>query len=102
MLIGVNSEDIRLCSQLAVMCNENNFKIVFIDENDDLIDNINYAVIDLDFNIEMAMDKCKKYNEVNCMVFGVLTTPTKSIILKAKKAGCVIVLTRPNFSANLF
>ena len=101
MRIGVRSEDVRLCNQLAVMCNENNFKIIFINEDDDVINDIDYVVIDIDTDIDSAVEKCSEYDKIKSMVFGVITTPTKSIILRAKDAGCLIVLTRSNFSANL-
>ena len=35
------------------------------------------------------------------MIFGVMSMPNKSNILEAKNAGCLIVLTKSNFSANL-
>ena len=101
MKIGIISEDIRLCHQLALMCNENDIEIIFISQSDDLIDNLNYVVIDIDIGEEESIKKCSEYNNINCTVFGVTEFPKKSIILNAKKAGCLIVLTKSNFSDNL-
>ena len=101
MKIGIISEDIRLCHQLALMCYENDLEIIFISQLDDLMDNLDYVVIDIDMGAEESIKKCRKYSNINCTVFGVTSYPKKSTILNAKKSGCLIVLTKSNFSDNL-
>ena len=100
LTVGVYSEDVQLCNQLAVMCHENNFKIIFINEEEESSD-FDYAALDIDLNMALAIDMCKKYSKNNCRVFGVTSIPKKSTILEAKEAGCLMVLTKSNFAANL-
>ena len=99
--IGVNSEDMQLCNQLAVMCHENNFKIIFISQEEQAPSDLDYMVLDIDLNMNLAMDMCKQYSQNNCRVFGVTVMPKKTTILEAKEAGCLMVLTKSNFAANL-
>ena len=100
MLILVESEDVKLCTSLAVMCKENNFDIVFKESDIEKSANFDCIVLDLDYNYDKVLDECEKYKRDNDLIFGVISVPTKSAILKAKEAGCLIVLTKPNFSAN--
>ena len=101
LIIGVNSEDVQLCNQLAVMCHENNFKIIFLNQEEELVSNLDYVVVDIDLNMSLAIDMCKQYSEIDCKIFAVTAMPTKSTILEAKEAGCLMVLTKSNFAANL-
>ena len=101
LVVGVCSEDVQLCNQLAVMCHENNFKIIFISQGEEPSDNFDYAVLDIDLNMNLAMDMCRKYSQNNCRVFGVTVMPKKTTILEAKEAGCLMVLTKSNFASNL-
>ena len=101
MLIVVSSNDMTLCSELAVMCSNNSFNILFINKYDDLKDIPDCIVLDLDNNIDSTLNECRDYYKNHHMIFGVMSMPTKSNILKAKKAGCLMVLTRLNFSANI-
>ena len=99
--IAVQSNDIRLCNQLAVMCSENNFEIMFVNEDYQFSDNPDCIIIDFDDNLEKSLEECKKYFKNHKIILGALSVPTQSAILKAKKAGCLMVLTKSNFSANL-
>ena len=101
LVVGVCSEDMQLCNQLAVMCHENNFKIIFINQGEKLSSDFDYVVLDIDLNMNLAMDMCREYIENDCNVFGVTAMPKKSTILEAKEAGCLMVLTKSNFAANL-
>ena len=101
MQVGVVSEDIHLCNQLAVMCDENNFKVVFIGQNDELIKNLDCIIIDMDLDVDLAVNRCKEYSKMNLMIFGVTSITTKSIFLKGKEAGCLMVLSKSNFATNL-
>jgi len=101
MQIGVLSEDARLCNELAVMCSKNNFAIVFINQDNELINTLDYIVIDIDLNTDLAINICEEYSRLNLKIFGATSTPTKLNILNAKKAGCLMVLTKSNFAANL-
>ena len=83
MKIGANSEDIQLCNQLAVMCHENNFKIIFINYDEELIADFDYVVVDIDLNMNLAIEMCKKYSKIDCKIFAVTVMPTKSTILEA-------------------
>ena len=58
-------------------------------------------IIDLDFNLEEVLDRCKKYTNNYNMILGISTKPTRSIILKAKKDGCFMVTLKSSFSTNL-
>ena len=101
MLLAVNSNDARPYSQLAVMCSENNFDIIFIDKDNDLTGNPpDYIIIDFDYDIDDRIAKCRRYRKNHDMIFGVVSISTESIIINAKNAGCLITLTRANFSAN--
>ena len=101
LAVGVWSEDIQLCNQLAVMCHENSLKIIFINQGKELSDNFDYMVLDIDLNMNLAMDMCREYSKNDCKIFGVTAIPKKSTILEAKEAGCLMVLTKSNFAANL-
>ena len=98
MKLGIISEDVRLCHQLAIMSYDNDYKIHFIDQFDDASKGLDCVVVDIDE--DHAIQKCKDYSP-KCMVIGAVAEPRKSIILNAKKAGCLIVLTKVNFSSNL-
>ena len=99
--VGAWSEDIQLSNQLAVMCFENNFKITFIDQIEQGPGDFDYVVLDIDLDMNLAMGICEKYSKSNCKIFAVTAMPKKSIILEAKKMGCLMVLTKSNFAANL-
>ena len=99
--IAVKSNDIMLCNQLAIMCNENNFEITFSNEDCDFPIKPDCIIIDLDSNLDDSLRICKQYFKNHKIILGALSVPTKSTILKAKKAGCLMVLTKSNFSANL-
>ena len=58
MLIAVSSDDIQLCNQLAVMCNDNGFNILFINDNYEFKDKPDCIVLDLDNNVKKMLDKC--------------------------------------------
>ena len=99
--IAVQSNDIRLCNQIAVMCSENNFEIVFINEDYQFPDKPDYIIVDLDDNLEKSLVECKKYFKNHKIILVALSVPIQSTILKAKKAGCLMVLIKSNFSANV-
>ena len=62
---------------------------------------IDCIVLDLDNNLKESLNKCIKHYKNYNLVLGAISMPTKSSILKAKDAGCLMVLTKSNFSANL-
>ena len=101
LVVGVCSEDVQLCNQIAVMCHENSFKIIFIYQGEELSNDFDYIVLDIDLNMNLAMDMCRKYSKNDCKIFGVTAMPKKSTILESKEAGCLMVLTKSNFAANL-
>tara|TARA_B100001250_G_C19703756_1_gene745989 strand:- start:308 stop:637 length:330 start_codon:yes stop_codon:yes gene_type:complete len=101
MNLGIFSEDIMFCSSLASMCLDNNLSIKFMDFSSNLDFSLNYVIVDLDFSIHLALLKCKEYSDGDYFIFGAISNPTKANILKAKKAGCLMVLTKSNFAANL-
>ena len=45
LVVGVWSEDMQLCNQLAVMCHENNFKIIFISQGEEVSNDFDYIVL---------------------------------------------------------
>ena len=84
-------------------CNEStNFKIIFISQGEEVSNDFDYIVLDIDLNMNLAMDMSRKYSQNNCKVFGVMGMPKKSTILEAKEAGYLMVLTKSNFAANLY
>ena len=83
----------------TIYCND--FKIIFIDRNSKLNTNIDCIVLDLDESMNIVIEKCKEYKKNNHLILGAMSMPTKSDILRAKEAGCLMVLTKSNFSANL-
>ena len=101
MNIGILSDDVMFCSSLASTCLDNNFSIKFMDLSSSLDSHLDYVVVDLDYSVDSALLKCKEYSDGDCLVFGAISQPTKSNILKAKRVGCLMVLTKSNFSANL-
>lgn len=101
MKVGVISEDVRLCNQLAILCHDNNLKIEFIRHEDKVFKELDYVVIDIDLDQSLFIQKCKDYSKINIKVLGAISIPIQSIILESKKAGCLIVLTKNNFASNL-
>ena len=101
MIIAVLSEDVKFCNDLAIMCSDNEFQIKFIEDNHDIDSDINCIVLDLDQSAKLLMDKCREYSRESYLIFGAMSVPTKSEILTAKDAGCLMVLTKSNFTANL-
>ena len=101
MLIQVLSEDVRLCSDLATICIDNDFDIKFIEDDFKVNPNADYVILDLDKSFDVMIEKCLEYSKNSFLIFGVMTIPTKSDILNAKEAGCLMVLTKSTFASNL-
>tara|TARA_Y100000994_G_scaffold228901_1_gene213497 strand:+ start:29 stop:358 length:330 start_codon:yes stop_codon:yes gene_type:complete len=101
MKIGVISEDLFFCHQLAAMCFENKLQIIFINIHDKIIEDLKIVIIDLESNMDEHIEYCKHYHNSKIIIFGAIVSLKKSITLKAKDAGCLVVLPKSNFPSNI-
>ena len=101
MKIGVVSEDLSFCHQLATMCFENKFEIIFVNIHDNIIEDLKIIIIDLESDVDKCIECCKYYHKSKVVIFGAVASLKKSITLKAKDAGCLVVLPKSNFPSNI-
>jgi len=99
--INVFSNDAVFCTSLATECNKYGFSLVFFEENeigsDKFIDTslVSVNIIDLDtkdFDYSKAAKKLRMTS--NLPIFGVFTTFSKPLQVKAEKSGYDLIFTK--------